>query len=89
MTALLMASVANMFAAIKGAENSKLMKTEGLKERIGGVGNQFALTEVLGFLISIPVMLATEGGKFSEFCSMMYSPSRKLTCCTALASMRR
>ena len=46
MTALLMASVANMFAAIKGAENSKLMKTEGLKERIGGVGNQFAMTEV-------------------------------------------
>lgn len=33
MTALVMASIANMFAAIKGAENSKLMKTEGLKER--------------------------------------------------------
>jgi solute carrier family 35, member E1 len=45
-TALTMASIANVFAAIKGAENSKLMKTKGLKDRIGGVGNQFALTEV-------------------------------------------
>ena len=71
MTALLMASVANMFAAIKGAENSKLMKTEGLKERIGGVGNQFALTEVLGFFISLPVMLYLEGASFSKFYGML------------------
>ena len=52
MTALTMASIANMFAAIKGAENSKLMKTAGLKERIGGVGNQFALTEASPFSAS-------------------------------------
>jgi solute carrier family 35 protein E1 len=70
MTALVMASLANMFAAIKGAENSKLMKTEGLKERIGGVGNQFALTEVLGFFISLPVMLYLEGASFSKFTDM-------------------
>ena len=67
MTALVMASLANMFAAIKGAENSKLMKTEGLKERIGGVGNQFAMTEVLGFFISLPVMIYLEGAKFNQF----------------------
>jgi len=71
MTALLMASLANMFAAIKGAENSKLMKTEGLKERIGGVGNQFAMTEVLGFFISLPVMLYLEGASFSKFTGML------------------
>lgn len=46
MTALCMASLANVFAAIKGAENSKLMKTDGLKERIGGVGNQAPLASV-------------------------------------------
>ena len=67
MTALTMASLANMFAAIKGNENSKLMKTEGLKDRIGGVGNQFALTEVLGFFISLPVMLYLEGASFGKF----------------------
>jgi solute carrier family 35 protein E1 len=70
-TALTMASLANMFAAIKGAENSKLMKTEGLKERIGGVGNQFALTEVLGFFISLPVMFYLEGAQFGKFTEMV------------------
>ena len=75
MTALLMASLANMFAAIKGAENSKLMKTEGLKERIGGVGNQFAMTEVLGFFISLPVMLYLEGASFGKFFDMATTDS--------------
>uniref|UniRef100_A0A7S0Q088 Sugar phosphate transporter domain-containing protein n=1 Tax=Coccolithus braarudii TaxID=221442 RepID=A0A7S0Q088_9EUKA len=75
MTALAMASVANVFAAIKGAENGKLMKTEGLKEKIGGVGNQFALTEVLGFFISLPVMLYLEGGNFFSFINMFMTDS--------------
>merc|ERR1719482_132801 len=75
MTALVMASIANMFAAIKGAENSKLMKTEGLKERIGGVGNQFALTEVLGFFISLPLMLYLEGASFSKFTDLVQTDS--------------
>ena len=112
MTALTMASLANMFAAIKvpctarphsdsrapvlppastmmyrphncplshrathpfaaqGGENAKLMKTEGLKERIGGVGNQFAMTEVMGFFISIPVMVYLEGHQFGKFVDM-------------------
>lgn len=66
-SALISACVANMFAAVKGNENKKLMETEGLKERIGSVGNQFALTTILGFLMSIPVMVAKEGSKFGEF----------------------
>merc|ERR1712196_325748 len=74
-TALAMASLANMFAAIKGGENSKLMKTEGLKERIGGVDNQFAMTEVLGFFISLPVMLYLEGASFSKFMGMVTTDS--------------
>jgi solute carrier family 35 protein E1 len=71
MTALCMASLANIFAAIKGSENAKLMKTEGIKERIGGVGNQFAMTEVLGFFISLPLMIYLEGASFGKFMGMI------------------
>ena len=41
------------------------------QERMGGVANQFALTECLAFLISLPVMLATEGHKWAEFTSAL------------------
>merc|ERR1711915_652395 len=46
------------------------METEGLKERIGSVGNQFALTSILGFLMSIPVLIAKEGSRFGEFVTL-------------------
>lgn len=71
--ALIFGMIGNSFAAFKGSENKKLMTTPGLKDRMGGVANQFALTEVLGFLISLPVMFATEWRKFPEFCSMLMS----------------
>ena len=64
-------SAANLFAAIKGNENKKLMDTPGLKERIGSVGNQFALTSLFSFLMSIPMFLAVEGGKFGEFLNVL------------------
>merc|ERR1719157_159719 len=67
MSALVSACIANLFAAFKGNENKKLMDTEGLKERIGGVGNQFALTTILATLMSIPVMALKEGSRFGEF----------------------
>jgi len=69
-SALVSACIANMFAAVKGNENKKLMETEGLKERIGSVGNQFALTSILGFLMSIPVFIAKEGSRFGEFTTL-------------------
>lgn len=69
-SALFSACLANMFAAVKGNENKKLMETEGLKERMGSVGNQFALTSILGFLMSIPVLIAREGSRFGEFCTI-------------------
>ena len=47
------------------------MTKPGLKDRMGGVANQFALTELLGFVISLPVMFATEWRKFPEFVSML------------------
>ena len=76
MTALIMASIANLFAAIKGNENSKLMTSDPeLKKRIGGVGNQFAMTEVLGFFISLPLMFYLEGGQFMKFTEMVTTDS--------------
>ena len=62
-TALLFGMIGNTFAAFKGSENKKLMEDKELKSRMGGVANQFALTECLAFAISLPVMYATEGDK--------------------------
>jgi len=69
-SALISACIANLFAAFKGNENKKLMETDGLRERIGSVGNQFALTTILGFLMSIPVVLVQEGAKLGQFVEM-------------------
>jgi len=46
---------------------------------MGGVANQFALTEVLGFFISIPVMLATEWSKLGEFFKLLMTDSKLQT----------
>merc|ERR1711865_1118244 len=64
--ALITASLANLFAAFKGNENKKLMDTPGIRDRLGGVGNQFAITTILSFLISLPFLIAKEGGKFVD-----------------------
>lgn len=69
-SALFSACLANMFAAVKGNENKKLMETPGIKERIGSVGNMFALTSILGFLMSIPVLIAKEGSRWGEFVTL-------------------
>ena len=47
------------------------MTDPGIKKRYGGVGNQYAVTEILAFLISLPVMFLTEGasGASSSSCS--------------------
>jgi solute carrier family 35 protein E1 len=66
-SALIAACTANLFAAFKGNENKKLMETPGLKDRMGSVGNQFALTTILGFLMAIPVMIVQEGSRLGEF----------------------
>ena len=66
-TALVFGMIANSFAAFKGSENKKLMIAPGIKDRFAGVGNQFAVTEILAFLVSLPVMFYTEGDKLGEF----------------------
>lgn len=66
-SALVSACIANMFAAVKGNENKKLMETEGLKDRLGSIGNQFAITTIFAFLFSIPIVLIKEGNRMGEF----------------------
>jgi len=65
--ALICASIANMFAAFKANENAKLMTTDGLKDRMGSVGNQFALSTIASFVMSIPFAYFFEGSKLSGF----------------------
>jgi len=85
-TALVFGMIGNTFAAFKGSETKKLMGVPGLKDRMGGVANQFALTEVLAFLISLPVMFATEGHKWGEFCNMVMT-DKKLQLGLAVSGM--
>eukprot|EP01038_Epipyxis_sp_PR26KG_P005713 gene5713-7885_t len=67
---LIGALVANAFAAFKGAESKKLMETPGLKDRLGSVGNQFAIMTIIALLTSIPLMIFKEGAKFEEFVTL-------------------
>jgi len=69
--ALVFGMIGNTFAAFKGSENKKLMETPGIKDRFASVANQFAVTEVLAFLISVPVMIAVEGAKWGEFVGLL------------------
>merc|ERR1719353_699789 len=62
-SALIAACSANLFAAFKGNENKKLMETKGLKDRLGTVGNQFAVTQIMAFAMSLPLLYLTEGSK--------------------------
>jgi len=71
MTALQFGMLANCFAAFKGSESKKLMVDKDIKKRYGGVGNQYAVTEIIAFLVSLPVMYAVEGDKLPEFLELL------------------
>mmetsp|Transcript_35554 Transcript_35554/g.77938 ORF Transcript_35554/g.77938 Transcript_35554/m.77938 type:complete len:344 (+) Transcript_35554:221-1252(+) len=72
-TALVFGMLANTFAAFKGSENKKLMSDAGTAARFGGVGNQFAVTQIIAFLMCLPVMFLTEGSKFGDFLDILKS----------------
>lgn len=55
--ALVAASISNVFAALKSGETRKLMSVPGIKERIEGISNQFALNVLVSFLISLPALV--------------------------------
>eukprot|EP00419_Tripos_fusus_P043861 CAMPEP_0172820708 /NCGR_PEP_ID=MMETSP1075-20121228/15447_1 /TAXON_ID=2916 /ORGANISM="Ceratium fusus, Strain PA161109" /LENGTH=394 /DNA_ID=CAMNT_0013661425 /DNA_START=77 /DNA_END=1261 /DNA_ORIENTATION=- len=69
--ALSTAGLANVFAAFKANENKKLMTTPGLKDRIGGVGNQFALSILNAFLFCAVLAAVLEGYKFGGFIELI------------------
>ncbi|KAL7536179.1 hypothetical protein ACHAXR_008333, partial [Thalassiosira sp. AJA248-18] len=74
-TALVFGMLANSFAAFKGGENGKLMADKGIAQRYGGVGNQFAVTQIVGFIILLPIMFATEGDMFPTFVEKLKTDS--------------
>jgi solute carrier family 35 protein E1 len=65
-SALVAASIANVFAAFKANENAEVMATPGLNDRLGSVGNQFAITTILSFLMTLPVVWI-KGESFRAF----------------------
>jgi len=71
--ALITAGIANVFAAVKANENKKLMSTDGLKDRLGSVGNQFAITTINSFLFCSIAMFLTEGTKLGAFWKLITS----------------
>lgn len=66
-SALAAGLVANLFAAFRSNENKRLMDTPGLSERIGVVGNQFALSTLVATVALLPLYLVTEFSRLSEF----------------------
>jgi solute carrier family 35 protein E1 len=64
---LIGALIANAFAAIRGCENKKLLETAGLKERIGGAGNQFAVMILASLVMLLPLAWLKERHLFDEF----------------------
>lgn len=62
------------------------MSTPGINERLGSVGNQFALMIIISFLVTIPLMIATEGHKFQEFVHM-FQTNEKLSSNLILAGL--
>lgn len=76
--ALMSGCLANLFAAFRGNENKRIMTAGsggGLKERIGSVGNQFALTSILGFLLTLPFLMVMEGRRWNEFVTLVQTSS--------------
>lgn len=71
--ALVAGVVASVFAALSANENKKLMTTPGLSERLGSVGNQYALTKINAFFLLVPVMLLTEGRRLGQLSTLMNS----------------
>lgn len=70
MIAIIAGSVANIAASFRGSENAKLMSDDKLVARINGVGNQFALAQVIGSLVLIPIAMTLEGRSFPDFVSL-------------------
>jgi len=74
--ALFVGCLANAFAAFKANENKKLMQTDGFKERMGSVGNLFAVSTINAFLFCVVFALIFEGHKLGSFVELVSSPGK-------------
>lgn len=74
---LMFALLANGFAAFRGQENKKLMSAakDGLTERVGSVGNQFALSQIIATLLIAPLMFARESSVIPAFKDLFWNDS--------------
>jgi solute carrier family 35 protein E1 len=71
--ALVAATIANTAAAIRSNENKKMLDTVGIKDRLGSVGNQYAITTINAFFMLVPLALFREGHKLSQFIELCSS----------------
>jgi solute carrier family 35 protein E1 len=73
---LIGAIIANIFASFKGLESKKIIETQGLNERIGTISNQYAVMNIISFLISVPIFVLMEGQYFFEFTHLMLNDAQ-------------
>jgi len=72
-SSLFIASVANAFAAVKGGSTKVLMDSDGLKDRMGSIGNQFAIMTINSFIFCLILSLICEGHKLGSFVNFLSS----------------
>mmetsp|Transcript_20025 Transcript_20025/g.37833 ORF Transcript_20025/g.37833 Transcript_20025/m.37833 type:complete len:502 (+) Transcript_20025:78-1583(+) len=65
--AFLSALASNLSGAVRANENKKLMSSPGISERLGCVGNQYAISTINQLIISIPFVILFEGNKLGPF----------------------
>jgi len=67
MGALVTAALANVFNSIRGNEIHKLMTEPRMSERLGTARNVYAIMSINSFLLTLPLMLFTEGKLLGQF----------------------
>ena len=70
-TVLFAGSMCNVFAAFRGCAAERIMRRPGLRDRLGSTSNQFAVTNVMTFLLSVPLVVAVEGAQWPKFVSLV------------------
>lgn len=71
--ALLFGLGANFAAAFKGGETKRLLEEPGIKDRFATVSNQFAVTQVLGLFMCLPLMFIVEWGAQGSFWQLLFN----------------
>ncbi|KAJ1640959.1 hypothetical protein T492DRAFT_851532 [Pavlovales sp. CCMP2436] len=64
-----------------------LMNAPGIKDRFAGVGNQFAVTEILSFLVSLPVMIYVEGAQVGPVTNSVANTAKRVIVMLVMAAL--